>query len=75
MGIPGQSSDNWHTTGLPKDAISLTGGGVGEGGGKSILVLAEKLSALLLSLWGVCLWRLVSAGGALCSKGDTDPGV
>lgn len=74
MGIPGQSSDIWHTTRLPKDAISLIG--VGD---KSIRktgrLLAEKLSALFLSLWGVCLWCLVSAGGALCSKGDTDPGV
>lgn len=38
-------------------------------------MLAEKLSAMFLGLWGVCLWCMVSASGALCSKGDTDTRV
>lgn len=75
MRIPGQSSD-WHTTGLPRDVISLVGvvGGVLKNK-ENWTVLAKKLSAVFLSLWGVCLWCTVSADGALCGKGDKDTRV
>lgn len=59
MGIPGQSSDIWHTTGLPKDVISLIGVGAGGEPRDNGTALAEKLSAVFLSLWGVCLWCMV----------------